>query len=187
MESFRDAEQTGSRKAALREALAGLPDPSPDQRARVVEMVSGWLRRRRPAVVVGFLAMGSEIDMTPLVQRHPEIRFALTRTAPGFQLTVHPFDSPREVHRFGFEQPAAKSKVVEDFDVVLVPGMAFGPDGSRLGRGAGYYDRFLAGVDAEKVAMTTDVRITEGIPLEAHDIRVDWIATESGIRPRIGR
>ena len=108
----------------------------------------------------------------------------LTRTAPGVTLTVHPFDAPRETHRFGFEQPAAGTEQIAagDIDVVLVPGLAFSSDGRRLGRGAGYYDRFLAGVDADKVALTTSDRIRDDLPREAHDVLMDWLATEDGVK-----
>lgn len=171
------------KKRNLRAELGSRAHPGPEVRARVVSHVSRWLGRRRPGMVVGFLAMGDEIDMSPLVEAHPEVRFGLTRTAPGVTLTVHDFDAPREVHRFGFEQPAAGSAEIPpgDVDVVLVPGLAFGLDGRRLGRGAGYYDRFLARVDADKVALTTTDRIRPDLPLESHDVRVDWIATEEGV------
>jgi 5-formyltetrahydrofolate cyclo-ligase len=154
----------------------------------VIQQVSRWLAERKAQVVVGFLAMGDEIDMTPLVDAHPDIRFGLTRTAPGITLTVHHFDAPREVHRFGFEQPVGDAPVIprQEIDVVLVPGLAFSIDGRRLGRGAGYYDRFLAGLDAAKVALTTSDRIRDDLPLEPHDVRVDWIATETGVYPARG-
>lgn len=188
VELFRNTEQErgldpSEKKRALRAELTALPHPGPEIRARVVEHVSRWLERRRPRTVVGFLAMGDEIDITPLIDRHPEVRFALTRTAPGVTLTVHDFHAPRETHPFGFLQPAASAPLIDpsQVDVVLVPGLAFGRDGRRLGRGAGYYDRFLARVDSETVGLTTSDRIRQGLPVEAHDVLMDWIATENGV------
>lgn len=170
-------------KPRLREEMTGRPRPGPEVRRRVVEEVSRWLERHRPGVVVGFLAMADEIDMTPLVDAHPDIRFGLTRTASEVTLTVHDFHAPRERHRFGFEQPVADAPRIspQEIDVVLVPGLAFGRDGRRLGRGAGYYDRFLADLPAEKVALTTSDRLRDDLPLEPHDVQVDWIATEEGV------
>ena len=135
--------------------------------------------------MVGFLAMGTEIDFTPLVAGNPSICFALTRTAPGRRLTVHPFAAPRERHRFGFEQPAAGSPELDpvDIDVVLVPGLAFTADGRRLGRGAGYYDRFLGElVGAASVGLTVEDRVVGDLPQEPHDVRVTHLATELGVR-----
>jgi 5-formyltetrahydrofolate cyclo-ligase len=175
--------EASERKRHLREEMLALEPPSTETRAVVVAHVGEWLDEHRPTTVVGFLGMGDEIDMTPLVPAHPGIRFALTRTAPGVSLTVHDFGARREMHRFGFEQPAAAAPVIEpgDVDVVLVPGLAFGGDGRRLGRGAGYYDRFLAGIDATTVALTTTSRIRHDLPLEPHDVLIDWVATEIGV------
>ena len=175
--------EASERKRHLREEMLALEPPSTETRAVVVAHVGEWLDEHRPTTVVGFLGMGDEIDMTPLVPAHPGIRFALTRTAPGVSLTVHDFGAPREMHRFGFEQPAAAAPVIEpgDVDVVLVPGLAFGGDGRRLGRGAGYYDRFLAGIDATTVALTTTSRVRHDLPLEPHDVLIDWVATEIGV------
>ena len=149
----------------------------------MIDQVSAWLEERRPAVVLGFVAMGEEIDVSPLVDRHPEIRFASTRTGPGVSLTVHPYDAPRERHPYGFEQPAGDVDVIDpaEVDVVLVPGVAFTPAGERLGRGAGYYDRFLPSVSADLVALTVEARIVDRLPVETHDVPMDWIATERGV------
>lgn len=174
---------SGSAKKTLREELASLEPATESTRAMVIEQVDSWLQGRPGTTVVGFLAMGDEIDIAPLVGRRPDIRWALTRTAPGMELTVHPFDAPREMHRYGFAQPAADAESIprNEVDVVLVPGLAFARDGRRLGRGAGYYDRFLASVDAEAVALTVEARIRSDIPVEPHDQLVDWIATEAGV------
>lgn len=172
-------------KERLRNEMTARPHPGTATRRAVIEQVSRWLEERAPRVVVGFLAMGDEVDMTPLTEAHPDIRFGLTRTAPRVTLTVHEFHGARERHRFGFEQPAADAPSIplEEIDVILVPGLAFSRDGRRLGRGAGYYDRFLAGLNAEKVGLTTSDRLREDLPLEAHDVLVDWIATEDGVVP----
>jgi 5-formyltetrahydrofolate cyclo-ligase len=78
-------------------------------------------------------------------------------------------------------RPTLRRSRLEEVDVVLVPGLAFGPDGRRLGRGAGYYDRFLAEIDADTVGLTTRDRIRSDIPVESHDLRVGWLATEDGV------
>ena len=71
--------------------------------------------------------------------------------------------------------------------LVLAPGLAFDRSGSRLGRGAGYYDRFFARIDSErndpvpKFALAFDCQILDKIPVEPHDVRLDGIITESEI------
>ena len=67
-------------------------------------------------------------------------------------------------------------------DVVIVPGVAFAPDGARLGQGGGWYDRFLASVrpDCTSIGVGFDPQVVDALPTEPHDIRLHGIVTESG-------
>jgi len=66
-------------------------------------------------------------------------------------------------------------------DVVLVPALAADHAGHRLGRGAGYYDRALAGVTAPTVAVVFTDELLPEIPVEDHDVAVDAVLTPSGL------
>jgi 5-formyltetrahydrofolate cyclo-ligase len=68
-------------------------------------------------------------------------------------------------------------------DVVIVPGVAFTPDGARLGQGGGWYDRFLAEVRPEctSIGVGFDPQVVDVLPTEPHDIRLDCVVTESGV------
>ncbi len=70
---------------------------------------------------------------------------------------------------------------LEKRDLVIVPGLAFDRQGNRLGYGGGYYDRLLAEIHALKVALAFAAQIVEGIPIEPHDCRVDFIVTEQEV------
>lgn len=78
--------------------------------------------------------------------------------------------------------PAPERFVSADaFDLVLVPGLAFDLNGGRLGRGAGFYDRFLATLSpkARLVGVALDEQIVEQTPRDAFDLPVDALATPS--------
>ena len=63
-------------------------------------------------------------------------------------------------------------------DVVIVPGAAFDLSGGRLGLGGGYYDRFLPlAVNAKKIALAYDFQIVNSLPLEPHDVKINYILT----------
>ena len=66
-------------------------------------------------------------------------------------------------------------------DVALIPGIAFSPTGDRLGFGKGYYDRFLEEFNGIKIGVGYDFQITDNIPTDKHDIRMDMIITEKRI------
>ncbi len=63
------------------------------------------------------------------------------------------------------------------FDLVLVPGLAFDLAGNRLGRGLGYYDRLLAETSGIKCGIAYDGQLVEKIPVEPHDVPVNFILT----------
>ncbi len=68
-----------------------------------------------------------------------------------------------------------------DFDLIIVPGLAFDRRGNRIGFGAGYYDRFLARVTASKIGLAYDFQILDHLPSDPHDIRLDLLVTEREI------
>ena len=65
-------------------------------------------------------------------------------------------------------------------DLVIVPGLAFDPHGHRLGRGQGYYDRFLARLrpTATTVGLAFDQQIVELVPTNKRDMAVDIVVTD---------
>lgn len=64
------------------------------------------------------------------------------------------------------------------FDLIVVPGMAFDREGHRLGRGKGYYDRFLAKYpEVMTIGICFDFQLLESIPTEPHDRLVEDVIT----------
>ncbi len=104
----------------------------------------------------------------------------------GTGLDLYYVENPRamEVSRWEIREPFAdktSASAIPDIDLILIPGLAFSPDGGRLGRGAGFYDRLLArpGWRARKIGICFDCQILETLPREAHDHQVDWVITDS--------
>lgn len=69
------------------------------------------------------------------------------------------------------------------FDLVVVPGVAFDSMGRRLGRGYGYYDRFLADLagSAITIGLAFSRQLLPEVPLDAWDVPVDAVVTEDGV------
>lgn len=79
----------------------------------------------------------------------------------------------------GVRQPPVGRRL-EACDLILVPGIAFDRKGRRLGRGRGFYDRFLTGNPAFKLGVCFACQLVECVPCEAHDAVMDAVVTEEG-------
>jgi 5-formyltetrahydrofolate cyclo-ligase len=68
--------------------------------------------------------------------------------------------------------------------LVVAPGLAFDSRGRRLGRGGGYYDRFLSSEimsNAIKVGVCWSMQLVTEVPVDGHDMVMDWVCHERGL------
>jgi len=85
---------------------------------------------------------------------------------------------------FGILEPASNLPVTpEEVDLWVVPGVGFGRDGSRLGRGGGYYDRLLSEAQGVVIGLAFDFQVADRMPTEPSDRFVDYVMTESAVIP----
>ena len=85
---------------------------------------------------------------------------------------------------YGIMEPLPdKKRMIDasDINLIIIPGVAFDERGFRIGYGGGYFDRLLGRDDikATKIALAFDLQMVPRIPVESHDMRVDFIFTES--------
>lgn len=83
----------------------------------------------------------------------------------------------------GIDEPAGArftSNVLRSCGLVVAPALAVDRGGMRMGKGAGYYDRALAGLDVPVAAVVYDSEVVDQVPREAHDQPVDAVITPSG-------
>lgn len=91
------------------------------------------------------------------------------------------FSSDFRVGALGTREPVGGTMASAP-DLILVPGLAFEPSGARLGRGKGFYDRWLAANSSvPALGICFKCQILETLPCEAHDARVNAILTEEGV------
>jgi len=83
-----------------------------------------------------------------------------------------------EIGSFGIMEPKENTPVTKKIDVILVPTVAVSRDGTRLGYGHGYYDRFLANTKANTISLTYSKQILKSIPSSNEDVKMQWVVTE---------
>lgn len=84
---------------------------------------------------------------------------------------------------YGILEPPASAPpaAVDEVDFAVLPCLTCNHLGQRLGRGGGYYDRFLSHYRGGTVLLCREKLIREEIPLEPHDYPVPWVLTERGL------
>ncbi len=148
---------------------------------------------RRAGCVMLYLPLASEIDVLPAALEAfragrtvcvPHVDWDRGDMAPvairSFDDTLLEADGP------GVRTPANGRPVnPETIDLVVVPALAYDTAGRRLGRGGGYYDRFLPRLrrTAVRVGLVFDRQVIEAVPAEPHDVPVATLVTDRRATP----
>jgi 5-formyltetrahydrofolate cyclo-ligase len=181
-------------KSALRRQitakLKALSDAERQERsARAVARLLAADFYARAKTVMAYASFSSEFPTAALLAAvlRDGKRLGLPRVdAAHVSMSVHAVaDVDRELapHALGFHEPHENLAgiSVEQIDLLVVPGVGFDAQGNRLGRGAGYYDRFLAKPELRAVvcALAFECQLSDAIIPTAYDRPVQWIFTEN--------
>jgi len=151
--------------------------------ADILETLPAWKTARAVAL---YVPMGAEVDTAELALRASAAgkrvawpRLRESGLALGFA-SCEPSDLV--AGPAGTREPpsAAAPALLEELDLVVVPGVAFDEEGRRLGRGRGHYDATLALLPERtvRVGLAFELQMVERVPCEAHDVRLDAVVTE---------
>jgi len=142
-------------------------------------------------VVMLFLSAPFEIDTAPLALKCwqtgktvavPKVSWNQRRMLPT---EITSLQAGLTTGERGIREPVGGKPVpVEFLDLVIVPGLGFTADGHRIGRGMGFYDRFLA--QSEFIGLSCGLafekQIVPSLPILDHDIPLSMLVTDWGIR-----
>lgn len=142
-------------------------------------------------VVMLYLPMAEELDTAPLALRCwqagktvvvPKVSWDQKRMLPT---EITSLTTGLTTTGPGVREPVAGKPIPIDFvDLVVVPGLGFSPAGYRIGRGMGFYDRFLAQPEFCGIScgMGFEIQVLEHLPVLEHDVPLSMLVTDKGIR-----
>ena len=141
-------------------------------------------------VIMAFAPLPDEANLSALwrrlIARGKTLAFPVLMKQLGAMEAVPVADIDRDLGpgRFGVSQPYEGRAVgAAEIDLIFVPALAYDRKGRRLGRGGGYYDRFL-GIRASKAFLCGVVfhtQVLDSVPTKDHDCAVDAIVTDEGL------
>ena len=182
-------------KRALRQEIRDLlaripPDQQQHRSAAACRRLSEQPEYARTRTVMIFLSTGHEVDTQPLALQAwaddktvlaPRVTWDQRRMLP---IEIQSLTSGVEEGYQGIREPLEGITVpVSEIDLVIVPGLAFDEQGNRLGRGRGFYDRFLSHPDFRglKCALAFEEQIVAAIPVAPDDVPVDMVVTDARV------
>ena len=206
-------------KAELRRTVLGsLASMTPEVRRQksllIVKHVLELPEFKRARVMMAYVAMEMEVDPWGLIREAWDLgkRVAMPRVHPplegtqipddhdhkilALELRPEPVDDPQDhgdlrPDVMGILEPktSAPEIPIAEIDLVVVPCVAFDRRGQRLGRGGGFYDRFLSSADLKAVScgLAFSEQVFSSLPQCPHDQAVDVVVAETGVlRPGRG-
>lgn len=130
--------------------------------------------------VVLYCSLPDEVDTMPLLRGTTDKTILLPKVTGDTTMQIRIFKSEKDLAVGAFNIMEPQGPVFTDYDtidVVVVPGMAFDNKGNRLGRGKGYYDRFLSTLPSYiyKIGVCFDFQKFDNIPSDSNDVRMDIV------------
>lgn len=179
-------------RSKLRAELAALaPEDIQRQSHRAAELLFQQPEYRRAEIMMIYLSLPHEADTMPIVLQAwqdrkkvvaPQVLWESRQMMP---IEVRNLDEDIGNNQFGIREPIRGMPIpIELIDLVIVPGLGFDPFGNRLGRGRGFYDRFLGkpGFHAVTCGFALELQIVDNIPAAHHDVKVRMLVTNEQVR-----
>ncbi|HWQ59346.1 MAG TPA: 5-formyltetrahydrofolate cyclo-ligase [Clostridia bacterium] len=180
------------KQAYRREAKARIAGLTPEQKHSYSALACAnllWLPEFLQArTILAYRPVRGECapDVLVRIARGQGVRVAFPLCVEGNALALYLACSEEDFRpgAYGIAEPnptRCARVAPQEIDFAVIPGLAFDAACNRLGRGAGYYDRFLAAFGGIKAGLAYDCQIFPAIPADEHDVGMDFVATNNGI------
>lgn len=176
----------------LRQVVASIsPEEIHERSLRACTLLGGTAEYAKAEVIMVFLSLPTEIDTTSLVLHAwrdrkrvlaPKVSWEQRRMLP---IEIHSLSDDVRETPLGIREPAEGIPFpVANIDLVVVPGLGYDLHGNRIGRGRGFYDRFLAHRDWSGMAcgLSFEEQVVDQVPTEDNDMSVDLLVTDRAVR-----
>ena len=168
-------------RSSIRAQKRAMTEEMIQQKSRILgELFAASEAYRNAKTIYGYLPYNQEVRTVPMLQRALEDgkRVAVPKVYGDEMRFICMTDLTRvEKGYAGIPEPVDDGPVAEDpTALVLMPGLAFDPQGHRIGYGGGFYDKFLEKEpNHPTLALCYDFQMLPKLETESHDIPVDWV------------
>ena len=163
-------------------------DTRPEDRQRwsrqICDHLAAFCVSRRIRHIGVFSPVGSEVDLWPLVQGHPDWTFFFPRVSSTHPPRLVWGPEPLEVGLFRILEPIHAQHFMPPVQLLVTPGLAFDHGGYRVGYGGGFYDAVIARLNDDVITLGAgfEMQFCPRVPAEPRDLPVDGLMTEEGLK-----
>ena len=135
--------------------------------------------------ILTYMPLPDEPDITGLISKNAIscARIALPVSEKNGELTLRILTDSMTTGLYNISEPSPNNPVASpsEINLAIIPARALGKNGERLGRGKGYYDRFLEKCSCTTIGLCYDEQIFDNIPMSDHDKLIDYVITPTAI------
>ncbi len=209
LQAKKDIRRQIKAKLNLRKNISGLNE---SDSKKACSLLSDSEIYKKANMILAYMPMPEEVDITPIIKNAlilgkyvavPRIIngtndmdfYLLENSASGEESDIKEFENQLERGVFGIREPKEYLKKLSISDIrkisyekgclILVPALAFEHSGARLGRGKGFYDKFLSALKGSPViscGVCFNFQILDSVPTETNDFAVDYILSEMSLQ-----
>lgn len=170
-------------RRAVRARLATMSDAEKEQQsAAICRSLKAHIAVTGARVVALFSPLPDEPRIWPLVEELSKSMLVLLPRVEGDVMNFCCYSAESmSSGAFGIMELVDGEPVASyEIDVMVVPGVAFTAKGERMGRGKGFYDKYMSLKDfrAVKIGVCYDVQLVDVLPTEIHDVKMDSVIYE---------
>lgn len=130
-----------------------------------------------------YYSLPDEVQTHHFIERWSKEKTIILPVVKGDVLELRHYTGKQDLKKgsYGIEEPTGA--LLKDYGLIelaVVPGVSFDTQGNRLGRGKGYYDRLLPLLHSYNIGICFQFQVSQEIPTEAFDKKMDEVWTESG-------
>ena len=133
------------------------------------------------SVVALFISLTDELETGEIIAELTKTKRVVVPRIEGEEMNFYEIAEGLAEGAFGILEPLSTTPVEpSEIDVMVVPGVAFTQGGERLGRGKGFYDKYLSrkGFRAHTIGVCYPCQVVEHLPVEPHDKVMDEVIWE---------
>ncbi len=156
------------------------PSQMQDEAKRVFARIRLTTQFAQASNILLYHSLPDELPTLDIIDAWSQEKNIFLPRVNGDSVDIVPADSSlSRSNRFHIAEPQGEPVNPDVIDLIIVPAVALDPQGHRLGRGKGYYDRLLATTSAFSIGVALECQLVNAVPCEPHDITLNAVITST--------